>query len=131
MAALRLYCGRLTNFNKFLVNSTKCYSTKTATGNFGLVDKVALSDDGTTFVAWHPNVDFPYEFSRPLPPAKEPTSSLIRDEAVATAMRAFGEKHPQMAVDELARTTFTCKHKWYPRSRDRRAKKTSMDREYL
>lgn len=110
----------------------KCwYSTKTATGIEGTVDKVVTISDNSTFVAWHPEVDFPYECSKPMPPKAIPNSSLIKEEALNSATRAFINKKPELARQELSQITYTTQHKWYPRSRDKRAKKTPMDREYL
>uniref|UniRef100_A0A1B0D1D3 Large ribosomal subunit protein mL42 n=2 Tax=Phlebotomus papatasi TaxID=29031 RepID=A0A1B0D1D3_PHLPP len=108
-------------------------STKHPTGAQNLVNSVAITDDGSTFVAWHPKPEFPYEFSKPIPPAIErDNSSLLRDNAVNTAMQAFKTKHPEVAREELMRLTYTTKHRWFPRSRDKKAKKdTPMDRPYL
>lgn len=109
----------------------RAYSAKTALGGQSLVDKVVTTSDNSTFVAYHPNRDFPYEMSRPLPPPAIPTNLLIKEDTIQTATKAFHKKHPELAIQELSRITFTTKHRWYPRARDRRAKKTPMDREYL
>lgn len=106
-------------------------SSKTALGGQSVVDKVVTTSDNSTFVAYHPNREFPYEMSRPLPPPAIPTNLLIKEEAIQMATKAFHRKHPELVVQELARITHTTKHRWYPRARDRRAKKTPKDREYL
>lgn len=114
--------------------STAHYSTRptTATGIWGLVDKVALTNDGRTFVAWHPKPEFPYESSRPIPQVElRDRSSVIKESTIGTAMTAFNTKHPEIARQELSRITFTTKHRWFPRARDKKAKKTPMDREFL
>ena len=106
--------------------------TKNAIGGKNLVEKVAITNDGKTIVAWHPDVEFPYEFSKPIPKAAEAESaSLIKDIKIQTAMRAFKDKHPEVARQELMSLTHTTKHRWFPRSRDKRSKKTPMDRPYL
>lgn len=133
MAAIQT---KITNLSKILRLNTayhpKCwYSTKTATGIQGLVDKVVTTSDNTTFVAWHPEIEFPYECSKPIPPKAVPSSSLIKEEALNTATTAFINKNPEIAREELSRITYTTKHRWFPRDRDKRAKKTPMDREYL
>lgn len=115
------------------INIVKYYSTKsTATGNWGLVDKIALTNDGKTFVAWHPKPEFPYELSRPIPIVEQrDKSAVIKESAINTAMEAFSKKHPEIARQEMSKITFTTKHKWFPRARDKKAKKTPMDRPYL
>lgn len=115
-------------------HSTKASSAvpTTATGAWGLVDKVALTADGSTFVAWHPRPAFPYEHSRPIPLVEmRDRSAVIKESSISTAMHAFNTKHPEIARQELSRITFTTKHRWFERARDKKAKKTPMDREYL
>lgn len=139
MAALRLNIGR--NFTKFLQNgvinrvanrekSTDSTLT-TAVGQLSNVEKVVATEDCSLFVAWHPTSEFPYEHSLPLPPPTIATSTLLKDEAIQTAMQAFSNKRPEIARLELMKLTNTSKHTWKPRQRDRRAKKTPPDREYL
>lgn len=139
MAALRLNIGR--NLTKFIqngaINRMECRSKSTdsilttAVGQLSHVDKVVATEDCTLFVAWHPTSEFPYEHSLPLPPPSIPTSTLLKDEAIQTAMQAFSNKRPEIARLELMKLTNTSKHTWKPRQRDRKAKKTPPDREYL
>lgn len=133
MAAIRLGAEKI--FSKIKITNLHqlCgYSTsKTAIGGWSHVDKVVTTSDNSTFVAWHPIREFPYELSKPIPPKAIPSSSLVKEEALATAMSAFERKHPEIVRQELSRVTYTTKHRWFPRSRDRKAKKTPMDREYL
>lgn len=131
MAALRLNTRNLLKLTYSSIIS-RFFASKTATGIWGRVDKVVTTNDNKVFVAWHPTGDFPYEKSLPLPPlATTLSSSLIKDTATQNAMRAFGNKHPEIVRQELMAVTYTTKHRWFPRSRDKRAKKTPMDREYL
>lgn len=127
MASIRLFC-KSANFGFW-----KKYSTKsTATGNWGLVDKIVLTDDGTTYVSWHPKPEFPYELSRPIPRIEQrDQSAIIKESTINTAMKAFNTKHPEVARQELSKITFTTKHRWFPRARDKKAKKTPMDRPFL
>lgn len=126
LALSRLFC-RNTGLNHI-----KSYSSKTATGHWSLVEKIALTDDRKTFVAWHPQQEFPYEFTRPIPVYEQrDQSAIIKESALNTATNAFVKKHPEIARQELQRITFTTKHRWFPRARDKKAKKTPMDRPYL
>ncbi|XP_055686902.1 39S ribosomal protein L42, mitochondrial [Lutzomyia longipalpis] len=108
-------------------------SVKHPIGAQNLVESIAVTDDGSTFVAWHPKTQFPYEFSKPIPPpVVRDNSSLLKDNAINTAMQAFKGKHAEVAREELMRITHTTKHRWFPRARDKKAKKdTPMDRPYL
>lgn len=83
------------------------------------------------FVAWHPEPDFPYEFTKPIEMKDRSNASLLKEKSLNTAMEAFKNQAPELARQELMGLTYTTKHIWFPRSRDRRAKKTPMDREYL
>ncbi|XP_064545944.1 large ribosomal subunit protein mL42 [Drosophila montana] len=114
-----------TNFPKNAVN-------KNAVGGKTLVDSVAVTRNGKTIVAWHPDTPFPYEHTKPLPSIVEnQTSEVIKESAMQTAMSAFKNKLPEVARQELMRLTHTTKHRWFPRARDKKAKKTPMDRPYL
>lgn len=139
MAALRTCISR--NLTKYLQNGTinrmECRSKSTdsilttAVGQMSYVEKVVATQDCTLFVAWHPTPEFPYEHSLPLPPPSIPTSTLLKDDAIQSAMQAFGNKRPEIARMELMKITNTSKHTWKPRQRDKKAKNTRPDREYL
>lgn len=110
----------------------KVFPSENAVKNCANVQAIAVSKDQSAFFAWHPKQQFPYEFSRPIPTIKEQQStSLLKEKALQTASSAFRNKHAEVARQELCKLTFTTKHRWFPRSRDKRAKKTPMDREYL
>lgn len=133
-AAIKLNIrGFLSSIAKCNLNQLRAYaaSSETALGGQSLVDKVVTTSDNSTFVAYHPTRDFPYEMSRPMPPPAIPTSSLIKEETIQMATKAFNKKHPELVVEELARVTATTKHRWYPRSRDLRCKKLESPRPYL
>ena len=126
MSLLRL-CSR-----NYIINNFKYFSSKTAIGGQSTVESVVLSDDGRTFVAWHPEPEFPYEFSKPIPTATEINNkSLLKEKVLSSAMEAFKSKHPEIARQELMSVTYTTKHRWFPRARDKKAKTTKMDRPYL
>lgn len=124
MSAARLYAG----FRLFSSSSIH----RNAVGGKSLVEAVAVTKNGRTIVAWHPDTPFPYEKTQPLPKFTEvQTSDVIKESALKTAMQAFGRKHPEVARQELMKLTHTTKNRWFPRARDKKAKKTPMDRPYL
>lgn len=137
MSALRLNIVK--NITKSILNGQYCSQVRfksskiltTAIGSLSNVEKIVVTADNSTFIAWHPTSDFPYEYSKPLPPPAIPTSTLLKDDAIQTAMKAFGNKKPELAQQELMKLTNTSFHTWKPRPRDRKAKKTKPDREYL
>lgn len=93
-------------------------------------EAVIFTEDDRMVVCWHPEQPFPYECSQPLPEEKPENTSVlcIGDRDVADVFR---KKKPYQVVEELAKVTYTTKHRWYPRSRDKRAKDTKPDRSYL
>lgn len=137
MATIRLTTVK--NFTKHLINGSNIGQIRhksdlfltTPIGGLAHVNKVVTTNDNSTFIAWHPTTDHPYEFSKPLPPPAIPTSSLLKDEAIERSMQAFTNKRPEIARQELERLTYTSKHTWKPRQRDYKAKNTKPDREYL
>lgn len=93
------------------------------------LEAVIFTEDDRMIVCWHPEKPFPYECSLPLLEDKPDTSVLcIGDKDVADVFR---KKKSYQVVEELAKITYTTKHKWYPRSRDKKAKNTEPDRPYL
>lgn len=90
---------------------------------------IAFMENKNMIVCWHPEQDFPYEFTKPLPEVPKDNSPLkVGDKEVA---QIFRQMKPEFVIEKLAALTYTTKHRWYPRSRDKRAKKTEMDRPYL
>jgi large subunit ribosomal protein L42 len=103
-----------------------------AVKNRSIVEAIAESSDKSAFFAWHPKPTFPYEFTRPLPTKLEQKSAtMLKEQSIEAAKVAFKLKHPEFSRAELMRVTFTSKHRWFPRARDKKAKKTPMDRKYL
>lgn len=123
MFSPRLICNslRLSNHN---------FTCRTLSTNSK--DKIVLTKDGSTFVAWHPPEDFPYEYTKPLPEVKAvEDTSVLKTQMTDELKDIFNKKTPEQARQELMNITHTTKHRWFPRSRDSKAKKTPMDREYL
>ncbi|XP_046384634.1 39S ribosomal protein L42, mitochondrial [Ischnura elegans] len=95
--------------------------------------KVGETDNGSYFVVWHPEKKIPYEYTRPLPTSEKVESNagsplkLDSEEAYSV----FKQKTPEVIREELMEITSTTKHRWFPRARDKRAKKTPPDRPYL
>lgn len=120
MATMRLLTVK--NLSKFLLNGRnsiqiRCQSSNfqaTPVGGISHMDKVITIEDNSMYVSLHPTAEFPYEYSRPLPPPAIPTSTLLKDEAITRSMEAFTRKHPEMARRELERVTYTSKHVWRP-----------------
>lgn len=127
------FLGRIFRRGNHFLTLKQYENVQVARGNpQDLVQKVAVAESGNCFVAWHPKPDFPYEFSRPLDAAgTEPSVNLVRDDIINASRGALKAKHPEFVRQELSKLTFTTKHRWFPRARDKRAKKTPMDRPYL
>ncbi|XP_055379790.1 39S ribosomal protein L42, mitochondrial [Condylostylus longicornis] len=124
--------AKLTLLRKFSTNAINLSIKYNAVGGLRLVEQMAAIKSRKMFVAWHPDQDFPYEFTKPIPPEEVIDSgSLIKEDTLNTAMSAFKNKQPKVARQELMNLTYTTKHRWYPRARDKKAKKTPMDRKYL
>ena len=94
-----------------------------------LPPEVVIHLDKDTIVCWHPEQPFPYECSKPLPERKE--SNAVLKVGFEEVNEMFRQTTPQAIAEELAKITQTTKHRWFPRSRDKRAKKTNPDRKYL
>lgn len=104
----------------------------TAMGGMSHVQKVVSTSDGRAFVAWHPTTEFPYEYSRPLPPPAIEPSTLIKDQAIETAMSAFRQQDETLARHELMKITHTHIIAWVPRKKKlSRRNKVPRDRPYL
>lgn len=82
-----------------------------------------------TIVCWHPEQPFPYKYSKPLPKEIVPKSMLqIGKQEV---IEAYDRKPRFQIADELAQLTQTTKHRWFPRARNKKAKKTPRERKYM
>lgn len=126
-------CGRVFRRWNHFVTLKQYENVQVAKANpQNLVQRVAPAFGGKVFVAWHPEPTFPYECSKPIERAPIRSGpSLVRDELVLAGASQLKAKHPDMVREELSKVTFTTKHRWFPRARNKKAKKTPMDREYL
>jgi large subunit ribosomal protein L42 len=113
-------------------SSFKVYSSETPAKGRALVDSIAEASNQQAYFAWHPKKDFPYEFTKPIPRKPEIIkTSLLKEDAMEEALKAYKLQYPDLVRENLSKLTFTTKHRWFPRSRDKKAKKTRMDRRYL
>ncbi|VVC95531.1 unnamed protein product [Leptidea sinapis] len=94
-------------------------------------NKIVITDDGSTIVALHKDEKFPYELSKPLPVEVKEDTSVLRITDINEVKRVFKDMKPEVARQQLASLTLTTTHRWFPRARDKRAKKTEMNRPYL
>ncbi|KAF9798117.1 hypothetical protein SFRURICE_016507 [Spodoptera frugiperda] len=94
-------------------------------------NKIVITDDGSTIVALHKDQEFPYEFSRPLPTETVADKSILRMNDTQEVYRVFRDLKPEIARKQLSSLTLTTPHRWFPRARDKKAKKTEMNRPYL
>lgn len=95
-------------------------------------NKIVITDDGTTIVALHQDrEEFPYEFSKPLPEEAKEDNSVLKMSDIKEVKRVFKDMSPEMARQQLCSLTLTTKHRWFPRARDKKAKKGEMNRPYL
>lgn len=111
-----------------IFGNVHCRYFSTKLSNHGII----LTDDASTYIAWHPKTDFPYKCTKPLPnETEQQNDSILKTQVTPQMMEIFKKKTPEMARQELMNITHTTKHRWFPRARDKKSKKTSMDREYL
>lgn len=119
----------------FIINRCTLGLRNTLIGNFRNYSsnyKIVSTKDESTLVAWHPKQDFPYECTKPLPVEKVAENpSALKTQLTPELLSVFNKKTPEQTRLELMNITYTTKHRWFPRARDRKAKKTPMDREYL
>ena len=86
--------------------------------------------DDRMVVCWHPEQPFPYECSKPLPVVEAKPESVLKI-GDTEVNEVFRRKRTELVPEELAKLTYTTKHRWYPRARDKKAKTTLPDRPYL
>ncbi|KAJ4449355.1 hypothetical protein ANN_00753 [Periplaneta americana] len=96
-----------------------------------LDEQITVTDDGSTIVFWHPEPHFPYECSRPIPENKQETLGAMKVQSLDEVRSIFKEKKEEFVRQELMNITYTTKHRWFPRSRDKYRREIPPDREYL
>ncbi|CAI9721331.1 Hypothetical predicted protein [Octopus vulgaris] len=94
---------------------------------------VGTTDDNMTFVCWHPEIPFPYEYSKPLPrklpEIQEAESPMKVQHLLAEKLRLRPDGPTNQ---ELANIFFTTKHRWFPKPEKRYKKPNEpKDRERL
>lgn len=93
-------------------------------------DPIVVTDDGSTIVCWHPEKMYPYEFTKPMP-ENIPRHNILKT-SKEEAMKLMSKKPRDKEIaEDCAKLTNTSFHRWLPRSRDKKAKKTPPDRTYL
>ncbi|RZC34425.1 MRP-S32 domain containing protein, partial [Asbolus verrucosus] len=73
--------------------------------------KIVLTDDESTFVAWHLKRDFPYEYTRPVPVEAVDNTSVLKTQLTPELKEVFNKKPPDQARQELMNITHTTKHR--------------------
>lgn len=113
--------------NRKSISFGRLMSTKislTPMGILSTVEKTVCTPNLEAFVSWHPTVDHPYEYSLPVPEKAVPPSTVIKQEAIDTAMAAFSQKKNDEALKELQRITHTHIIVWQPNERKRKERQT-------
>uniref|UniRef100_A0A023GA26 Large ribosomal subunit protein mL42 n=1 Tax=Amblyomma triste TaxID=251400 RepID=A0A023GA26_AMBTT len=78
--------------------------------------RIVVTDDGSTIVMWHPEEEFPYEHTKPLPNIRpklnEANSALKLQHRLENIELHF--RNERLEIEELQKMTYTTKHRWYP-----------------
>ncbi|KAG8197467.1 hypothetical protein JTE90_007211 [Oedothorax gibbosus] len=128
-------CG-LVKFSRFLCESllkqmpvtSHIYYSSTKNRNSWTV----LSNDGQTICCWHPKENVPYEHTRPLPvidPEFNEDDSVLKVQYRRHAKHRFQPDGP--TIPELAKLTYTTKHRWYPNKEKKYEDPQQFDRDGL
>ncbi|XP_043263234.1 39S ribosomal protein L42, mitochondrial [Colletes gigas] len=96
-----------------------------------LPPEIVMPMNREMIVCWHPQPEFPYECSLPLPEEKELSSNSVLCIGEKEIAESFKHKRPEVVIEELSKITYTTKHRWYPRNWARRNRFTEPDRTYL
>ncbi|XP_054009668.1 39S ribosomal protein L42, mitochondrial [Hylaeus anthracinus] len=106
------------------ISNKRCLSTNK------LPPEIVVPINKEMIVCWHPQQDFPYEYSLPLPEKQQMSNSVlcIGEKEIA---EVFIHKKKDEIIEQLAKMTYTTKHRWYPRCRDKRRRHTDAERPYL
>ncbi|KAK0090011.1 hypothetical protein PV325_004144 [Microctonus aethiopoides] len=102
----------------------------------GKVNYSSVPDELTFFkndmiVCWHREPKFPYDCSKPLP-EMQPESKSVLKVTTNEAYKLFNKEEPRPIIaEEMAKMTYTTKHIWFPRARDKKKMRMEPDRPYL
>lgn len=95
-------------------------------------EEMTITDDGSVIICWHPEKPFPYECSKPVPvEVTAQSKTVLKVDDKEEMYKVFRHKKEELVREELMKITYTTKHRWFPRSRDKKAKKTPPNRPYL
>ncbi|XP_037519104.1 39S ribosomal protein L42, mitochondrial [Rhipicephalus sanguineus] len=82
-------------------------------------ERIVLTDDGSTIVCWHPQEEFPYEHTKPLPHIRpkldEANSALKLQYRLEEAETIY--RNDRLEIEALTKMTYTSKHRWYPNNK--------------
>lgn len=94
---------------------------------------IVVTDDESTIVCYHPEIQFPYEYSKPLPKNKVVDHSVLRVQNKENVYEVFSKPNDELVKQELMKMTYTTKHRWVPPKKWKRrfAHQKLVDREYL
>lgn len=98
-----------------------------------VTERIAVTDDGSTIVCWHPEKPFPYECSKPIPEeTNNEVNSVLKVQNISAIYDVFKPKDEERTREELMKLTYTSKHVWFPQGKKTYKKKpVPRDREYL
>jgi large subunit ribosomal protein L42 len=94
---------------------------------------IVVTDDASTIVCYHPERQFPYECTKPLPKKKVLDNSVLRVQNKEFIHEVFSKPNSELVQQELMKMTFTTKHRWVPPKKWKRrfAHPKIVDRPYL
>ncbi|XP_054719936.1 28S ribosomal protein L42, mitochondrial-like [Uloborus diversus] len=108
------------------LSKSRCYSSVKENSKTCVV----LSNNGQIVVCWHPEQHPPYEHTKPLPDI--PQELCEGDSVLKLQYRREGKHRFQPdgpTIPELAKITYTTKHRWYPNLEKRYEDPPPIDRE--
>ncbi|XP_043791873.1 39S ribosomal protein L42, mitochondrial [Apis laboriosa] len=104
---------------------------KRCLSSFKLPSEFVIPMSNDMIICWHPEREFPYKYSLPLPQEKETLSNSVLCIGEKEIADVFKHKRKEVVIEELRKMTYTTKHRWYPKKRLLRFKKVEPDRPYL
>ncbi|XP_033360479.1 39S ribosomal protein L42, mitochondrial [Bombus vosnesenskii] len=106
-------------------------SAKRYLSSVKLPSEIAIPMNNDMIICWHPEREFPYEYSLPLPEEKQISSNSVLCIGEKEIAEVFKQKKEEVVVEELSKLTYTTKHRWYPKNWRRRLRKVETERPYL
>lgn len=117
-------------YSALCITRTLNVSCKRYLSSTKLPSQIVIPLSRDMIVCWHPEPKFPYEYSLPLPEEKKVSSNSVLSIGEKEINEVFKHKKPEVVVEELAKMTYTTKHRWYPK-KDRKVIKIKPERPYL